>query len=744
MIGSMFTEIFKQYICIKQYDETDCGAACLATIAKQHGLSIPITQIREIAGTDRQGTSAYGLIAAAEKLGFTAKGVNAGFQDLFEQFPLPAIAHVVINETLEHYVVVHKISRKKIVIADPGKGLVKYTPEEFSKIWTGVLVILYPAPQFKREKKEKDGIAYFLPIIMAQKGLLLHIFIASVLVSILGMLNAYFFKFLMDEVLALNLKSTLHVITAGFILLGIFKIILGAFRSQLFLYLNQRMEIPLLLGYYRYVIELPLNFFGTRKVGEIISRFQDAQQIKDILVGKTVSVILDTVMAVGGGVVLLVQNRMVFGVAVTMAVVNALIVYLLKNPYAKVYKEKMEASAQLTSYLVESLNGIETIKSFNAEAQANQHTEKQFIKVLKTVFKGGSLSNLAKALNELVSMVGRLAVLWLGAVEVMEGRMSLGQLFTYYYLLDFFLDPIGSLIGLQTGLQTAIVAANRLGEILSLVPEKDEDEQKKITPDAFNGRIQIKGVDFRYGMRELVLKNINLQAEPGEKIALVGESGSGKTTLAKLVMNFYQWEKGEISIDKYNIKDINRERLRDRIAYISQESFLFSATIKENLALGNNSLRFEEVVEAARMAQADEFINDLPLRYNTLLTENGGNLSGGQRQRLAIARAILKKPDILIMDEATSNLDSITEKAIEKTVNEWCKDITTIIIAHRLSTIMRCDKIYVMDKGEIIESGTHRELIRQQGKYYALWQEQVPGYSLSATAATYLPGEVLT
>ncbi len=331
-------------------------------------------------------------------------------------------------------------------------------------------------------------------------------------------------------------------------------------------------------------------------------------------------------------------------------------------------------------------------------------------------------------------------ILWAGAYKVIQGEMTVGQLLVFNSLLAYFVDPVKNLIDLQPMMQTAIVASDRLGEILDLELEKNKDEGRKVNLSSLKGIIQFKNVDFRYGTRELVLKNINLTIYQGEKIALVGESGSGKTTLAKLLMKFYNNEKGDILINEYNIKDINMEKLREKIAYISQDVFMFSGTIKENLCLGNKSIAFEEMIQAAKLSSAHEFINNLPLRYNTLLEENATNLSGGQKQRLAIARALLKKPDILIMDEATSNLDSITEKAIEKTITELNQDTTTIIIAHRLSTIMRCDKIYVMDHGQIVETGSHGELIKQKGRYYNLWKEQLPD-NYQATPLTAELGE---
>ena len=375
---------------------------------------------------------------------------------------------------------------------------------------------------------------------------------------------------------------------------------------------------------------------------------------------------------------------------------------------------------------METLNGIETVKAFHAEDKAQAKTDRLFVKLLRSVFKGGMINNAQQSLTGIVSTIGGTVILWVGVVNVLNGNMTLGSLITFNALLAYFLDPVKNLINLQPTMQTAIVAAERLAEILDLELEKVQDEKRKLAPTSLNLPIRIENLDFRYGTRRLVLENINMTINAGEKIALVGESGSGKTTLSKLLMNFYPWEKGEIFIGDYNLKDINLEALRNRIAYISQDIFLFSGTIRENLELGNEDATMEDIIEACRLSKADEFINSMPLRYETMLEENGANLSGGQKQRLAIARALLKKPDILIMDEATSNLDSITEKAIEKTINSLSRNITMIIIAHRLSTIMRCDKIFVMEQGKFIEQGTHSELIARKGRYYDLWKDQLP------------------
>lgn len=715
-----------KFFCVKQHDITDCGAACLATISKQYGLKTSISKIREIAGTDKQGTNVAGLIQAADKLGFAAQGVKGDANAFFSKFPLPAIAHVIVDGTLLHYVVIHKISKAEVVIADPAKGIVKYKPEEFFKIWTGILVLLTPTVSFKKGNETKGTFSRFWKLLIPQKGLLLNIFFASLLVTVFGIGASFYFKFIMDSIVPNALRKTLTVVSIGIILLYVFKLILEYFRNHLMLYLSQKLDIPLILGYYQHVLSLPMNFFTSRRTGEIVSRFMDAGKIRDAISGATLSIMIDTLMAIVGAIVLFAQNKILFGISVILMLLYAVVVFFFNKPIKKVNKDEMESNSQVTSYLVESLNGIETIKSFNAEQKAQYETEKLFVRFLRNIFKDGKLSNMQQTLTNAIAVIGETIILWVGTASILNGSMSLGELVTFNALFAYFLDPVKNLINLQPQMQTAIVAAERLSEVLDLDPEKVESESSKITDITLDKPITLSNVDFRYGTRQLVLEDISMKIEPGEKIALVGESGSGKTTLAKLLLNFYQPEKGSIRIGDYDIRDLSLESLRDRIAYISQDIFLFSGTILENLMLGNEDATFEEVVEACRLSKASEFIEKMPLRYDTHLEENGANLSGGQKQRLAIARALLKKPDILIMDEATSNLDSITEKAIERTINSLPKSITTIIIAHRLSTIMRCDKIYVLDQGKIIEEGTHKELTEKKGHYYDLWKEQRP------------------
>ncbi len=714
-----------KYYCIKQHDITDCGAACLATVSKQYGLSTSITKIREIAGTDKMGTNAYGMVKAAEQLGFTAKAVKGNQEAFFSEFPLPAIAHVIVDGSLLHYVVIHKISKKQVVIADPAKGIVKKTPEDFFKEWTGILILLVPAQTFKKGNETKSIFERFWGLLLPQKHLVFDIFVASLVVTILGILGAFYFQIIIDDILTAGLVKTLHVLSIGVIMLKLFSVLLSVMRTQLLVYLSQKLDIALLLGYYDHVLKLPMNFFGTRKVGEIISRFQDASSIRDAISNATLTVMIDTLMAIAGGLILFFKNKVLFSIASFMVILYAILVLVFNRPYKKANEKQMENNAQLTSYLVESLNGIQTVKAFNGERTVQTETEFKFIRLLKSIFKLACISNAQEGLKTFVEAVGGVIILWAGAYSVLQGNMTIGSLVSFNALLVYFLDPIKNLINLQPTLQTAMVASDRLGEVLDLEIEKNETQQHKIAPASLKGNISIQNVSFRYGTRQLVLEHFSMDVKRGERVAIVGESGAGKTTIAKLLLNLYQYETGTITVADYALPDIQLETLREKIAYIPQETFLFSGTILENLTFGLETVNIEEVIRCAKMAQIHEFVNSLPLRYETHLDENGSNLSGGQRQRIAIARAMLKKPDILILDEATSNLDAVTEKAIQETIDSYSEQMTTIIIAHRLSTIRRCDRIFVMEKGNIIESGSHDELMALKDGYYRnLYQAQ--------------------
>jgi len=717
------------YICIRQHDISDCAAACIASISKYYKLSIPLSQIREKAGTDKEGTTVFGAMKALTELGFTAKGVKGDRKAFFSKFPLPCIAHVIANG-YTHFVVIYKITRRKVIVADPAKGLVTYTPGRFFKTWTGVLIVVIPNQSFQTGTIRQTTIAKFFSLLIPQWRLLSGVFFVSVMLTVLGILASFYFQLMMDDILPNQLETTLMYISIGVVALHVFRETLSFFRSHLLIYLGQRLDINLIFAYYQHVINLPMSFYGSRRIGEIVSRFTDAGKVREAISSAVLTIMIDTLMVIGGGVILFNQSHSLFGITLIITALDAFIIFLFNKPLRRINEITMEDNAQLSSYMIESLNGIELVKSYNAEDKAAYKGESLFIKLMKSVFKNRFINNSQTSLASLISSVGGIVILWAGAASVLNGRMTIGQMLTFNALLTYFVSPIQNLINLQPLMQTAIVAANRLGEILDLPVEDKHSDANKLKP-SLNGDILFKNISFRYGGRAPVLNDITLAIPRSYRVALVGESGSGKTTLAKLLMRFYSAEKGEIIINGCNINDIDINYLRQKVAYISQNVFIFSGSIIENMRYVSAGASMERIIEVCQMAQAHEFINELPLRYETKLEENGGNLSGGQRQRLSIAQALLKSPDIIIMDEATSNLDSITEKAIERIIYENTGSTSVLMIAHRLSTIMGCDYIYVMDKGTIVESGSHNYLMAKRGYYYDLWKDQIPfgGYS---------------
>lgn len=714
---------YKKYL-VKQHDMTDCAAACLATISMYYKKEITITKLRDILGTDIKGTTLKGLEDGAKRLGFDTRAIRVDKDSFQSKYTLPAIAHIITDEGLSHFVVVHKVKKDKVTILDPAKGVKKETVDDFFKSFDGILLLLIPNNEFSAGKDKASGIlSKFIALLLPQKALFIYSIIASTILTILGIASSFFNKFLMDEILPYGLKNQLTVFVIGFLVLGITQIGLSAIRQHMLLYLSQKIDIPLLLGYFKHVYKLPMKFFTTRKVGDILTRFSDAFTIKNILTSVSLSLIMDIVLASVSAVILYIMNSTLFVVVLILTIVSAVLIYAFKGPYKKINMQQMEAGARLNSQIIESLKGIETIKVLAAEEKSLETLEKQYIKNLKIAFQEGVLSNIQGSISSGVSTIGNLVLMYLGATMVIDGKITLGGLMAFTSLSGYFMDPIGRLISLQLSIQEASISMKRISEIYEV--DKEQEAENKIDIETIDDDIELENITFRYGSRAPVLKDINIKIPKGKKVALVGESGSGKTTVSKLLLKYYTPEEGKIKVSGYDIEELDLYALRKAIAYVPQNVELFSGSIRENIVLGKENVSYEEMKTACENASCNSFIERLPAKYDTFLDEAGGGLSGGEKQRLALARALVKKSKFLILDEATSNLDFISEAKIYDTLFNKGKNLTMLIIAHRLSTIRSCDIIYVLDKGEVVEVGSHEELLNKKGYYYKLYVSQV-------------------
>lgn len=711
---------------IYQQDEKDCGVACIAMIFKHYKSELPIHKLRELSGTDLEGTSALGLKKTLESLSFDCLAIQADNEIWKEkELPLPLIAHVLIDNSYMHYVVVYEVKGDTLLIADPNpnKGKVKKSIDEFAKEWSGVLLLPTPKDDYVPSKEQVAGLSSFLPIIWQQKGLVFHIVLASIFITLFGIGSSYYFQGILDYFIPNQARSTLNIISVGLIVVYLFRVLFEYSRSYLLVVLGQRMSTVIMLQYFKHVLSLPMNFFATRKSGEIISRFLDANKIIDALASATLSVFLDIGMVFLVGITLAIQNSTLFLITLVSLPFYLIAILAFVKSYEKANHEEMSAGATLNSSIIESLKGIETIKAYNGEDKVYDRVDHEFIKLMKKSFRTITLDNAQQGIKLAIQLISSALILWVGSHYVMDGKISLGQLITYNALLIFFTDPLQNIINLQVKMQTAQVANKRINEIFAIEPEKkDPTANRIVTDEIFHQGITLENLSFSYNMKTPTLNNISCILPAHSKTALVGVSGSGKSTLAKLLVNFYSPSEGMIRYGNINHLDISLDQLRDRVTYVPQESFFFSGTIIENLTFSlPNQPSFERIMEVCEAVQLSKFIDNHPLRYDMVLEEGGANLSGGQRQRLAIARALLKDSDILILDEATSGLDTLLERSILDYLLQL-KEKTLLFIAHHLPIAKACDQILVLHEGNLVEQGTHDELLYNQGIYQQLWE----------------------
>jgi ATP-binding cassette subfamily B protein len=708
---------------VKQRDITDCGAACLASVAAHYNLALPVARIRQLAGTDKKGTNVLGLIEAAAKMGFLAKGVKGEWDSLFK-IPKPAIAHIIVKEVLQHYVVLFKTTEKFIEIMDPGDGNMHKVPhEEFKKQWTGILVLIAPGEKFEVRNEKVSATTRFWQLIKPNRSILLQSLIGALVFSVLGLSMSIYVGKLVDNVLPGGNLSLLNLLGVAMVIIIILRLLLSFFQTIFILKTGQKIDATLILGYYQHLLKLPQTFFDNMRTGEIISRISDAVKIRVFVNEFSINLILNIFILIVSFILMFTFFWKLALIMLIVVPIYALIYYVSNRLNRKVQRKVMERAADLEAQLVESLNSAGTIKRFGLEDFSNLKTETRFVSLLEIIYKSGLNGIFSSSSTSLISQLITVLVLWVGAGYAIGSQITPGELLSFYSVVGYFTGPVTGLIGFNRTLQDAKIAADRLFEIFDLEIE-DEANKMDLKSDMVND-IHFENVKFRYSTRVDVFDSLNLTIKKGDITAVVGESGSGKTTLISLLQNLYPLQSGHIRIGRYDLRHLTNHSLRQIVSVVPQRIDLFAGNVVDNIAVGDFYPDMGRVLEVCDKLGMMKSIEQLPHGFNTYLGENGASLSGGQQQRIAIARALYRNPEILILDEATSSLDSLAETFVQNTLRLLRDESkSVIVIAHRLSTINLADRIIVLDKGEVVQDGTFAELSVMDGHFRNMWMHQ--------------------
>ena len=664
------------------------------------------------------------LVQAANKLGLSAKGVRA-VSEALDVIPKPAIAHLIVKEVLHHYVVVYKVTKTHITYMDPADGLMhNKVREEFEKEWTNVLVLMEPDESFRVGNEKKSIVSQFFSLLAPHKSVMFQAIFGALVYSILGLSTSVYIGNITDYVLVdknINLLNLMGILMIVILLLRTF---IGSMKSILALKTGQRIDAALILGYYKHLLTLPQQFFDTMRVGEIISRVNDAVKIRNFINNVSLDLVVDVMILFFTSCLMFVYSWKLAAVTLLSAPLFFLVFWGFNRLNKKYQRRIMESAADLESQLVESINSISTIKRFGLEEYANLKTEARFVHLLKNMFRSIYGAIVAQGGIQFISTGVTIAVLWVGSMFVIDQELTPGELMLFYSLVGYVLSPISSLITSNQTIQDALIAADRLFQIMDLERESDDSQKVELMPEMI-GDVSFDNVEFRYGSRRKVFESLNLKIEKGKTTAVIGESGSGKTTLISLMQHIYPIQSGQIRIGEFDIAQVTNTSLRKIVGTVPQQIELFAGSIAENIAIGDLHPDMKRIIDLSEQLGLKEFIEKLPQNYMTYIGEHGTSLSGGERQRIAIARALYKEPEILIFDEATSSLDSVSEKYVKQTLKNLAdKGKTIVVIAHRLSTVRDADAIVVLDNGQVVQQDVHEQLIHEEGVSSKLWNEQ--------------------
>ena len=734
-----------------QHDESDCGAACLAMVAEHYGYVDSIRNFRKLANTAQDGTDLDDMIIAAESIGFESDALEGDIEHLITEVSngeivLPFIAHWITEDNLTHYVVVSKIDNNGFVIFDPAKGKVRVVVDEFLERWDGCIMTLVPTESFKKQRNKSNDVLSFFSLLKGQGKRFAAIILISAIISGIGIAGAFAFQLIIDhstemveisegvhdhhehdvefltnsEVLNDALEGisdffgnlTAEGVSKIFIcLIGLYIIagIIQYVRGRLIIAMSKEIDLNLSLPYFNRIMDLPVSSILTRRTGDYMSRYSDTSDIRNAISAGTITMIVDTMMAVGCGVILYFQNFRLFLIAMAIIIIYAAVMFGNNKRIKDSNRVFMENSAYIQSYMKESIDGVQAVKSVNASEHVISNMAHKFNKYIDAAIRKSGIVMGQEVLVTVIETVGISVILWQGFAQVISGDMELGALITFYALLGYLITPVKNLIDLQPVVQSAVVAAERLEDIMTMDVESVAGQDMR---EAGNIRKwMVKDLTFRYGHMDPVLDGVTLSFDAGQKVAVVGKSGSGKTTLAKLFTRFYEPESGDILVDGESLSEYSVESLRSVISYVSSDTGVFSGTILENLTLGLESFTDEDVEKVCEITKIDEILDDVPgARFGLKVEESGANLSSGQKQRIAIARALLRNPQLLILDEATANLDPRMESEILQEIAKQRPDMAILMITHRLSSMKCYDRIIYLQDGKTDGEGKHEEL----------------------------------
>lgn len=701
----------------KEQQKLDFGLQCLMTIAAYYRIPADAKNIIHLLAMEGKAFGDDDLLRAAKLLKIKAKSAEIILEKL-SKMTFPAML-----KTSDGYLLILKADGERcLVISEENNTPYVITMEQLSKIWYGKILLF--VPRMLQNRDVKFGFKWFIPTIIKYKTPLLEVLAAAFIMQVLGLLSPLITQSVIDKVLVHNSLSTLDVLAIGLLLIAVFDTILSVARNYVFTHTASKIDVILSCRLFNHLFRLPLRYFETRRVGDTVARVRELENIRRFLTGVPMNTLLDSLFIIVYIIVMTFYSPKLTFITLASIPIFVLISALVTPVLKSRLDEKFNCGAESQSYLVEAVTGVQTIKSFAIEPSAQKKWEGLLANYTKAGFKTSMLSGNAGAAAQFVQKIFDLLILWIGARLVIDGKLTVGQLVAFRMLSGRVSGPVLRLVQMWQDFQQTSISVQRLGDIFNTKPEPTMDNSKTRLP-AIKGDIRFDKVSFRYRADGAeVIKNMSFGIRPNTVVGIVGRSGSGKSTISKLVQRLYVPESGKILIDGVDLALADPNWLRTQIGVVLQENFLFNASIRENIALQNPAASMDEIIRAAKIAGAHDFILELSEGYDTMVGEKGTGLSGGQKQRIAIARALLTNPKILIFDEATSALDYESESIIQQNLKEICKGRTVLIIAHRLSTLKDADLIMVVERGQIAEYGTKDKLIEAKGLYYHLLSQQ--------------------